>query len=262
MADGNEDRRFLEEGREMAASLQRLRRIFEEELLEAFEPPNSASAALVGSGAQGNESHGGVQQTPNHSEAPRHGSSTVGTIASPIYGRPVHQGKCIVCLCDFPRSRLEHIPCGHDLCAPCLNRLFQCSLDNEDNSLPSCCHQPIPLTHQAMMWLEPVLIRRYHEKKEGVEADQSEHKRTYCHMPRCSTLLNQRHISENKAACPNCAALTYIVCKERYHDNGECTKKGGLRVPELEDLAEREGWRRCTFCGQMIERIAGCPEMR
>lgn len=102
------------------------------------------------------------------------------------------------------------------------------------------------------------LLRRFLKKTNDVNAEESQKKRTYCHVPRCSAWIRPENISDNMAACPECEALTCANCKEEFHDNGVCTKKGGLEVPEVDNFAAKEGWKRCPSCRQMIERTAGC----
>lgn len=169
--------------------------------------------------------------------------------------------KCVRCSQTFPSSDLEHVPCGHYFCRECLISRFKYSLAKDKYFPTSCCKQRIPLSLQVIIWLPARIIGRYHDKKEKAEADESEHKRTYCHAPQCSTLLKPENITGNKASCPKCEALTCIVCKEEYHDNGVCTKKGGSQAPEVEGLAVREGWPGCYSCASKIPRFASFPSL-
>lgn len=196
-----------------------------------------------------------VQPAPQEAE-------TQGSSYSEANLQPENQAMCGRCWEDFPRSTLERLLCGHEYCNDCLKALFEDSINGKIPFPTRCCSYLVPLSLRASQILTADLIKRFHEKREELDADKFKEKSTYCHVPRCSTLLKRRDIVRNMGVCPKCAALTCIVCKEKYHDNGECTQEGGLRVPEIEDLAEREGWRRCHSCRQMIESKGGCLQMR
>lgn len=224
--------------------------------------PDAARPAPLESTTQGNESNARIPQNLNSSADHFHGSSTVGTTTSAMDVEPTDQEECMACLDKFPLSELENLLCSHYLCDSCLVSMFKVSLTSEELFPPHCCREPILISPRVLGWLPAGLTMRVLDKMAEVEMDRLEHKRTYCHVPRCSTLVPRGHIIGNKAACRDCRALTCIVCKEKYHDDGVCAKKGGFQAPEVEKVAEREGWKRCQSCGQMIERIEGCNRMR
>ncbi|KAG6368879.1 hypothetical protein INS49_003097 [Diaporthe citri] len=170
--------------------------------------------------------------------------------------------QCVICEDEFLLPEVEPIRCGHFVCYECLIPMFEYSLRANGIFPTRCCGPPLRLTLRVLQTLPGDMIRRYNDKKEEMDADEFEEKRTYCHVPRCSTFLKRRYYIGNGAACPQCAALTCIICKEKYHDHGVCKQKGGLRVSEVEDLAEAEGWKRCRSCRQMIERLEGCAVIR
>lgn len=172
------------------------------------------------------------------------------------------QPLCVICNDEFPSSELERIDCGHSVCYECLVPMFEHSLRADGKFPTRCCGPPLRFTLRVYQTLPADLITRYNDKKEEVEADQFPEKRTYCHVPQCSTFLKRRYYSGNRATCPKCGAWTCVVCKKRFHDNGKCTEKGGLRVPEIENLAEAKGWMRCRSCRHMIQRAAGTADMR
>lgn len=239
------------------------------------QQPNPSQPAPPGARTQVNESRRGIWQrlyrrerriqdiksvgaTTSAPTSATTSATTPATTSAATDVEPSNQQECLICGDDFPLSSLESLRCGHYFCDNCLIRSFRFSLD--DNSLfpPSCCHQDIPLSPRVTRTLPADLFKLFLEKKNDVNAKEPQQKRTYCHVPRCSAWIRPENIIDNIAPCPECEAFTCANCKEEYHDNGMCTKKGGLQVPEVDDLGEKEGWKRCPSCGQMIQRTAGC----
>lgn len=189
------------------------------------------------------------------------GIISVGATTSATNMEPEHQEECNFCGENFPLSSLGNLRCEHYICDNCLIVYFQISLDHVWLFPPRCCNRPIHLSLQVAEVLPADLMERFSQRMDDVAAERSEQNPTYCHVPRCSAGITRSNIIGNKAACPKCEALTCANCKEKYHDNGVCTKKGGFQVPEVDDIAAREGWKRCPSCHQMIQRINGCSGM-
>jgi hypothetical protein len=83
--------------------------------------------------------------------------------------------------------------------------------------------------------------------------------RTYCSNQRCSQFIPPFCIDDDDATCNDCGHLTCATCKASAHA-GPCG--GDAETQGLLALAEREGWRRCSKCGRMIELSIGCNSMR
>lgn len=172
------------------------------------------------------------------------------------------QPLCVICNDELPWAELERLDCDHSVCYKCLIPMFEHSLTAVGKFPTRCCGPPVRFTARVLQTLPADLIIRYNDKKEEVEADDFPEKRTYCHVPQCSTFIKRRFYSANRAVCPKCAAWTCIACKKEFHDKGVCTQRGELRVPEIELLAEAKGWIRCRSCRHMIQRAAGTADIR
>lgn len=225
------------------------------------QQPDPSRPAPLGAETQGNESRRGIRQMLDGWERRIRGIISVGATTSATNMEPEHQEECNFCGENFPLSSLGNLRCEHYICDNCLIEYFQISLDHVWLFPPRCCNRPIHLSLQVAEVLPADLMERFSQRMDDVAAERSEQNPTYCHVPRCSAGITRSNIIGNKAACPKCEALTCANCKEKYHDNGVCTKKGGFQVPEVDDIAAREGWKRCPSCHQMIQRINGCSGM-
>ena len=90
----------------------------------------------------------------------------------------------------------------------------------------------------------------------------------YCVNPYCSHFLNLDIIGTDKMeyACPKCATLLCLTCQHGAHPNATCEEakqRRGESVEEqqFQELAGREGWRRCGRCGVMVQLSSGCNHM-
>jgi hypothetical protein len=77
--------------------------------------------------------------------------------------------------------------------------------------------------------------------------------RTYCSNPSCSKYIFPYSVSSYIGTCSHCSSRTCMRCKKPAHE-GDCPDED----EELLQLAEREGWRRCFQCRNMIELGTGC----
>ncbi|KAK3707732.1 hypothetical protein LTR37_011909 [Vermiconidia calcicola] len=160
---------------------------------------------------------------------------------------------CIICQDMFDADHCWQVPCQHYYCDGCLNDLFRVAMENEQAYPPRCCTQTVPFEDVRIM-LEPNFAARFAAKKE--ELDDS--KRTYCHLPTCSTYIGQSSKNEDAATCSSCAAVTCIPCKQTKHD-GDCARDEAIE--ETLKLAESEGWQKCPACERMVELRTGCNHM-
>lgn len=229
------------------------------------QQPSPSQPAPLGAETQEtqeNDSRSGIRQTLDRWERDTQGIISVGATTSATTSamnvETAHQEQCNFCREDFPLSSLGNIRCTHYICDSCLIGFFELSLEDESLFPPRCCGHRIRLRTQDAEMLSADLIERFSRRKEDVDAERVARSRTFCHVPRCSARIWPRFISENMAICPECKALTCTACKEKYHDNGVCTKEGELEVPGVEDLGAINGWQRCPSCRQVIERNEGC----
>ena len=157
---------------------------------------------------------------------------------------------CISCADEFEPAYISQMPCKHDYCHFCVQRVVLNSLVDEALYPPRCCKQPFDMDSMRKA-LTPGLISGFYEKKAEFETAD----RTYCSNPTCSAFLYPVNITGDKAVCPWCFPKTCIICKGPVH-NGDCPQDSATQ--QVLALANTEGWKRCGNCKRMIELKQGC----
>ena len=157
---------------------------------------------------------------------------------------------CICCDTLIPLFKLLFAPCGHYYCEECLQSLFRLSMSDETLFPPRCCHQHIPLT-SAKLYLGSDLIE--HFQKKSIEFSTPD--RTYCHRQTCSAFIPPQSIEGDRGSCPDCGSSTCRICKSQSH-TGDCPQDGATQ--QVLNLAEEEGWQRCSNCRRLVELHHGC----
>jgi hypothetical protein len=168
-------------------------------------------------------------------------------IASLLNEEPRHE--CAVCTDIVPSTDTIPAPCHHIYCRTCAVRLFQDSMTDESLFPPRCCRKEIPLS-LVSGFLGLARTQEFEEK--AIEF--TDPHRTYCSNASCSKYIFPYSVSSYIGTCTHCASRTCMHCKRPSHE-------GGCPDPEDEELlqlAEREGWRRCFQCRNMIELGTGC----
>ncbi|KAH7391262.1 hypothetical protein BKA64DRAFT_626226 [Cadophora sp. MPI-SDFR-AT-0126] len=157
---------------------------------------------------------------------------------------------CVSCADDFEPAYISQMPCKHDYCHFCVQRVVINSLVDEALYPPRCCKQPFDMDSMRQA-LTPELISGFYEKKTEFETTN----RTYCSNPTCSAFLYPVNIAGDKASCPMCFTTTCTICKGPDH-NGDCPQDTATQ--QVLALANTEGWKRCKNCKRMIELKHGC----
>lgn len=157
---------------------------------------------------------------------------------------------CVSCADEFEPAYISQMPCKHDYCHFCVQRVVINALVDEALYPPRCCKQPFDMDSMRKA-LIPELISGFNEKKAEFETTD----RTYCSNPTCSAFLYPVNITGDKAACPMCFTKTCIICKGPVH-NGDCPQDAATQ--QVLALANTEGWKRCGNCKRMIELKHGC----
>ena len=169
-------------------------------------------------------------------------------------GKEVARLECVVCQDHVVAHNATKLPCGDQYCAYCLQELFNTSLVDESLFPPRCCRQPID-PEKIEEFLTPAIIAAHFEKKIEFETVD----RTYCSDPRCSIFIHAEHISGECATCPECKKVTCTMCKAPSH-GGDCPADEATQ--QLLQMAQENGWQRCTTCKRMISISTGCNHMR
>ncbi|KAF5653136.1 e3 ubiquitin ligase ARI10 [Fusarium sp. NRRL 25303] len=151
---------------------------------------------------------------------------------------------CDICGELRPIMAFQPLLCGDEYCNLCIIETVKVSLSSTLHFPVKCCNEEIP----------PKVIE--------------EHKttdRTYCSNRQCLEFIPPNNTSDDgepcygdEAKCPACNDITCTICKNKAHA-GDCEKQNEWE--KSLELAEGEGWKRCSRCGHLIERSDGCPLM-
>lgn len=160
---------------------------------------------------------------------------------------------CLICAESFPVDELARLPCSHDYCRGCLQKLFTSSLTDETLFPARCCRQKIPeMEPKIQIFLGGELLSKYMAKKVEMETPN----KTYCHRPDCSTFIPPQNIENDVANCPKCQKKTCSICKAATHQGTDCPKDEAAQ--QLLDLAKQKGWKQCHACNKVVELTYGC----
>lgn len=161
-------------------------------------------------------------------------------------------------------TELVRTSCDHLFCKACLVSHFEYCVTREFRFPPRCCKGPISLSDPVLQALSTEVIERFYAMQE--ELDTGVLERTYCHVPRCSTFIQPRYFTGDRATCPKCTAMTCVVCKEAHPDSDiwVCDRPQGLEVPGFREMVSGLGsaCKQCPFCLQIVERISMCEDIR
>ena len=156
---------------------------------------------------------------------------------------------CTICTTNLPYFNVLPVPCGHFYCEPCLRELFQASYRDEALFPPRCCHQRIPMGLAGIELFLPRVLRDpyYWRRVEVATAD-----RTYCSDTNCGVFIPPAMGPDHLVMCrqTNCQTMTCSRCKRQAHQDACAPDEAQEQVNEL---AQQEGWQRCTNCNRVIE---------
>ena len=164
--------------------------------------------------------------------------------------------ECISCYNDIPKNKVIDLPCHHSYCQTCFSHLISTAIHSEDTFPPKCCLSEVPKStiHRHLPAKE---WKAFSEK--ALEYAVPVANRYYCASPKCAKWIDARNAKLKNGAleCPHCKAKLCTVCRGPSHpSNEECPQDFGM--DRLMEEAELSGWRRCSKCRRMVERIQGC----
>ncbi|KAG9516063.1 hypothetical protein KCU93_g9291, partial [Aureobasidium melanogenum] len=170
---------------------------------------------------------------------------------------PIQSAKveCVACCKQVPRTDTCSNSCGHPYCRKCVNMLFKMAAHDDSLWPPQCCQTEFliedvkPLLREGLI---PVIEARQVEMSVPILD------RVYC--VGCSTFISEDFIQEDSATCPTCMMTTCTECKEEVHVGG-CRNKLEQETKDLEALAQKEGWKKCSKCLMIVEHNTGCNHM-
>ncbi|KAM0257584.1 hypothetical protein ACHAQJ_004284 [Trichoderma viride] len=108
--------------------------------------------------------------------------------------------RCIVCDEEFPFVDTLRCACSHDYCRECLSNYIKKAINDESMFPPRCCGKDIPLDGVNQIFISADLLGKYRAK----ELEYGSAKRTYCHVPSCSTFIPTQFIQDDVATCIKC----------------------------------------------------------
>ncbi|KAK1140000.1 hypothetical protein N8T08_010996 [Aspergillus melleus] len=156
---------------------------------------------------------------------------------------------CASCMTVYFSSELMKAPCGHIYCRVCATQLIQASFVDDSLFPPRCCRFVFPVS-AVRQFVGLDIANRYDEKS----IERSDPYRTYCSNPQCAQYIFPAQVNLYIGTCNTCAQKTCTLCKRPEHPQGPCAGED----TEVLDLAEREGWRRCPGCRNLVELKDGC----
>ena len=162
-----------------------------------------------------------------------------------------HSQHCVACgdLKDF--FEIVKVPCGDLYCADCIKDLFSAAVRDESFFPPRCCRQNIDIDTVKIF-----VNKELQEELEKKRVEFGTQDRTYCSQAECGTFINPTLIEHDLATCPDCGSRTCALCKDAEHLGSDCPQDPALQ--EVLQLANENGWKRCSSCRRMIELTIGC----
>jgi hypothetical protein len=163
--------------------------------------------------------------------------------------------ECVACCTEASRNRSHTNSCSHSYCSRCIKRLSKKAVHDDSLWPPQCCKAEMPIEEiECLLPEDLIILVRARQVEMGVPILD----RTYC--VDCSAFIPQDRIHERTALCHSCWTSTCSECKEKAHV-GDCQNKLEQHIKDLETLAEREGWKKCSTCLMIVEHNTGCNHM-
>jgi hypothetical protein len=208
-------------------------------------------------------------QTPTH----KHHTNTTTTTPTidfqisfhlspqPARGPPyIPYDQCVGCHEDFPTRDLSQMLCDCHYCTECLEGMVRAQLGDTGFRLPQCCGHVFEW-EELQEVISPELAAEFDKKRQDFEDTIP----VYCPDKTCpgsAALIGAEHQSaaDETATCPICDKVVCTKCKQDVHPDRECVADAAEE--ETLALSKKEGWQRCSRCGEMVDRELGCSHMK
>ena len=164
--------------------------------------------------------------------------------------------ECLGCFEELSREEVVGMPCRHDYCKFCFQKLVDTSIQDEHQFPPKCCLQEIP---RGVLKKNLSASNLATFDKKVLEYSIPVGSRFYCARPECSKWIDTTRVKSQNGAlvCPYCRFGMCTTCRGPEHQAGQdCPQDFGLDATL--QRAEKEGWQRCYSCKAMVELNTGC----
>ncbi|KAK0116144.1 hypothetical protein ONS95_013175 [Cadophora gregata] len=158
---------------------------------------------------------------------------------------------CISCMEAVREKDTAILPCNHIYCGDCIKGAFKSAY--KSRSPFQCCGTTIPTSSVARN-----LSSSFIEKYNLMVLELKTKRPKYCASSRCNKFIPPAEIHGPIAVCPYCKTRTCVACGNKEH-SGVCTEDQAGRA--VQALAQRQGWKQCPKCSQILERTEGCLHM-
>ncbi|KAA6410538.1 MAG: ibr finger domain [Lasallia pustulata] len=158
---------------------------------------------------------------------------------------------CIMCVERYKKSELFK-PCSdkeHIWCGKCLHAGFKTALKTKTRL--RCCRN---LTTKSLPSLDPALAKQYNLML--LEMDTANP--VYCSAKPCGTFIPPSAVKGDIATCPKCRKRSCVHCKASEHPDKICEQDEDTQ--RVLRLAQRNKWKQCPGCRNLIEKTEGCVE--
>ncbi|KAJ6468213.1 hypothetical protein C8R45DRAFT_1017937 [Mycena sanguinolenta] len=180
--------------------------------------------------------------------------------------RTVPQFECGICFEQHAEDFVSHVSqCNHRFCLNCMKSYVISKLEDKVYPMfcPTCTTDrqatPAEIT-DALVQMLGLSDNQYRTLTELQMALYS----VNVECPECKESMNidrEDYQAQSTLVCPkrNC---NHWWCKRCRQPMSWYAPEHSCGLSELEDLGQREGWKRCPGCTTMIEKADGCNHMR
>jgi hypothetical protein len=168
--------------------------------------------------------------------------------------------------CYGPKLQGFIYGCKHMQCVDCAKQFLMTAARDISLLPPKCCGAEIDLEAVARFVLPSDQAEKLIRRCEEIKCTN----KLYC--PGCNSFINLESVksvcvgsTKRVVLCTNngCKKCICLQCKA-FHHNGPCEKSGSASSQNdrlAEELAIKNGWKRCPKCAIFIEHATGCDHM-
>lgn len=157
-----------------------------------------------------------------------------------------------------PQVKAPKLKCGHRMCHPCLEQIFELSIKDPQNMPPKCCNETISLKH-----VDPLFDNNFKKLWNRKSAEYKTKNRLYCPARKCGEWIKPSLIKQDghrqSARCGYCNTKVCVNCNSKWHTSPDCPRDE--ETQRFLRQAKEKGWQRCHSCKAVVERQQGCNHM-